>query len=743
MSLRLPLSLEPLSFGKYLHNLDADISTKRQRVDPAKPSLTEAPQVSPGLAPPPPHPLPPETSGNSVSEGVNFFERVRRHLSNRQVFNEFLKLCNLFNNMIIDKDTLVQKVHGYIGGNPDLFNWFKNWIQYDGVDKQIENTARISSGKVALSTCRGYGPSYRLLPRREALRPCSGRDELCWKVLNDDWVSHPTWASEESGFIAHRKNMYEESLHRIEEERHDYDINIEACTRTIQLLEPIAQQLLMMSEDERSTYRLPPGIGGQSETIYQRVIKKIYGRDHGTTVINDMFRNPNAVVGILLGRLKQKEQEWKASQREWEKVWHAQTGAIFWKSLDHQGISIKSSDKRQFQPKNLQAEIAAKYDEQRRQRMLPWSNVPRYQFKYDFSDTDVLYDACHLVLTSLHNGFQANDTDKSRLETLIKTFIPTFFEIDRDVFLDKMNDIEASSPRNKESDEDNTDADSAVARGRRNGNGKKTDLLRGVLDRSKQQRDGGDESGATTPDVQSNDEETPASAATATQEQPRADPNEHRWLSHPMGGNETADLNVPFKRDDFHLYATPNIYYFFRLFQALYERLMTVKNNEERVHHDVSRAQTEKPANQLGVADKAPSEYFTDVSRSANYYKQIFAMCEDVIKGDTDNVIFEDTLRRFYTSDGWTLYSVDRMLNSLLRFVLNILISDNKDKSLDIINLFYKDRNEDMTTHQNELTYRKQVEKLGKDFENIYRIRYVSPVCWTYFLPLYYQPSIH
>ena len=270
--------------------------------------------MSPNLVPSLPTPLPPTKDQSITSEGITFFERVKKYLSNRQTFNEFLKLCNLFNQEIIDTDTLVYKAHSFIGGNQDLMNWFKKWVQYDGNDKLIENAARLPSGKVVLSNCRGYGPSYRLLPKRERLRTCGGRDEMCRQVLNDEWVSHPTWASEESGFIAHRKNGFEESLHRIEEERHDYDINIEACMRTIQLLEPIAQQIKMMPEDEKYGFVLPPGIGGQSETIYQRVIKKIYDREKGCKVIEDMFRRPTAVVPILLGRLKQKAEEWKASQ---------------------------------------------------------------------------------------------------------------------------------------------------------------------------------------------------------------------------------------------------------------------------------------------------------------------------------------------------------------------------------------------------------------------------------------------
>ena len=257
--------------------------------------------------------MPPSTPASTTQDELHFFDRVKKYMSNKQTFNEFLKLCNLYTQELIDKNKLVHKASNFIGANAELMNWLRDFVEYDGKDVIVENKPRIPGDKVVLSKCRGLGPSYRLLPRRERLRTCSGRDEMCKQVLNDEWVSHPTWASEDSGFIAHRKNMYEESIHRIEEERHDYDFNIEACLRTIQLVEPIVQQLKAMSEEERAAYVLPRGIGGQSETIYQRVIKKIYDRKRGQNVIDDMFTNPVMVLPIVLGRLKQKVEEWKAS----------------------------------------------------------------------------------------------------------------------------------------------------------------------------------------------------------------------------------------------------------------------------------------------------------------------------------------------------------------------------------------------------------------------------------------------
>ena len=405
-------------------------------------------------------------------------------------------------------------------------------------------------------------------------------------------------------------------------------------------------------------------------------------------------------------------------------MWREQTNKIFWKSLDHQGINTRTAEKRQFQPKTLQTEIQVKYEEQRRQRLVPWNNVPNYQFKYKFADLDVVQDACHLVLTNLNDSYVGNEVDKSRMETFIQTFIPTFFDVDKVAFDGKMSDIYDTTPANEEMEDDTTaDADTNVSRGRRV-NGKKSSLLRGVLERSRiNQRDEND-SKESTPDVQSNEEDTPASTGTST-EQPPVDASEHRWLAHPLTGNKTADLNVPFKRDDFHLYASANIYCFFRMLETLYDRLVKLKENEVQVHKDVQRAKTVKPADKLGLVDKKPSEFFSDIGQSANYYEQMLSMFEDAMKGLVDGAHIEETLRRFYMQSGWQLYNFDKLISSLLRFTLQILVSDNKDKSLDIVNLFYKDRKEDETTHQAELTYRKQVEKLSKEGD-IYRIRYVS-----------------
>lgn len=134
---------------------------------------------------------------------------------------------------------------------------------------------------------------------------------MCDSVLNDEWVSHPSWSSEDSGFVAHKKNAYEEALHRSEEERHEYDFYIEAMAKTISTLEPIHSKITQLSEAERVGYKLKPNWNGQLKSVHQILLKKIYGREAGLEVVQALQESPVLAIPVVLQRLKQKEEEWK------------------------------------------------------------------------------------------------------------------------------------------------------------------------------------------------------------------------------------------------------------------------------------------------------------------------------------------------------------------------------------------------------------------------------------------------
>lgn len=126
----------------------------------------DQPPTSPTLVPALPTPLPPTTSSAATNEELSFFDRTKKTIANKNTFNEFLKLCNLFSQDLIDRTTLVHRARSFIGGNAELMNQFTSWIGYEEKDVLVENKARVPSGRVNLSNCRGLGPSYRLLPKR-------------------------------------------------------------------------------------------------------------------------------------------------------------------------------------------------------------------------------------------------------------------------------------------------------------------------------------------------------------------------------------------------------------------------------------------------------------------------------------------------------------------------------------------------------------------------------------------------
>ena len=85
--------------------------------------------------------------------------------------------------------------------------------------------------------------------------------------------------------MTHKKNSFEDTLHKSEEERHEYDFHIEAIARTIGLLEPLNFKIMQMPPEERAGFKPKIPFTGVGKAIFQRVIKKVYGRDAGLEVI--------------------------------------------------------------------------------------------------------------------------------------------------------------------------------------------------------------------------------------------------------------------------------------------------------------------------------------------------------------------------------------------------------------------------------------------------------------------------
>ena len=710
-------------------------ANKRQKTSGHRQLQTEMVVTSPTLTPALPEPMPPYPNISSTVEELGFFDRAKKQIANRSSYAEFLKLINLYSQDLIDKYSLADRIQSFLAPNGELIAFFRDFLQIEEQEEINEAKARADTGRVNLSHCRSMGPSYRHLPLRDQNKPCKGRDGMCYEVLNDVWASHPTWASEDSGFVAHRKNQHEEALHRIEEERHDYDFHIETCQRSIQLMEPIVQSFRVMDENARTQFVLQPGFGGASESIPKRIIMKVYGRDMGARVLTELYRKPLSVMPVVLNRLKQKLEEWKSTQREWEKIWRDQINKQFWKSLDHQGINVKSIDKKAFQPKGLISDIQNKYEEAKKKRE-NGDTTKRHHLEFKFEDVEVIVDATKLMLVTLlhdrndRNGFSVSDQD--RVKAWILDFVPRFFGLNHEEFADRVR-IE---PVDGSADHDGNESDdTGLARRGRKGGGLGSGLIRRIFNKT----NGNGNVDSALNSKESTPMPTPEQDDAEDEEAPPSESEEPmpEWI-RPYYGDAEAPPEKPsleevIPHETYNLYANVNIYCFFRVFEMLYSRLVSIKANEASVREAVKRhiasGPEKKAAIELRMIDKDPQWFFPSrkPTNDLHYYHGILHMIEDVIQGTIELSHLEETLRRYYNKTGWQLYTVDKLLGSLLRFVAQILGGDVKDKSVEITNLFFKNREMPESTRRQELEYRRQVQNMSKDKDGeIYCISYVS-----------------
>lgn len=702
--------------------------------------VTDNGPVSPNLLPAAPEPLTPVAARASANfDELAFFEKAKKHINNKSATIEFFKVLNLYTQEIIDKNTLVEKVDGFLGSAKDLMDQFKKMVHYTGADEVFENLPA-TRPKIDLASCKAFGPSYRQLPKSETLLPCSGRDDMCWEVLNDIYVSHPTWASEDAGFVTHKKNQYEEALHKIEEERYEYDLNIEANLRTIQLLEPIAQRISGMVDEEKRHFKLPPGLGGQSIAIYQKVIKKIYDKVRGQEVIDQLHENPVVAVPVVLKRLKQKDEEWKRAQREWNKVWRETEGKNYYKSLDHQGTFFKAVDKKAMTARNMISEVETLRRAQDERRINPNTPKPHFQYEFSFERHDICLDIQRLVDAQI-SRFNTSDTEKEKMVLFNQNFIPLFFGITRESLV--------SSAGGDAEDLAALKAFSSGVSTRRKKAGEEIDLLKSIMKRTresahnkKKARNGSDAddiesappSRASTPavDEKMSDAESVIALGEA-EDAPAAgddgtivDHDTELWaeVNEDPNARVAADIGQPaqpvgqHQRQVYNLFSNSTFYTFLRWFQMIYERLHNLKSLEQEVTRELKSRKPNQTAVDLGLVASRLSSMAIETSDDTDHYEQLLILCDNLIQQTLDSAGFEDMLRHIYGSKAFKIYTVDKVVLLMTKQIHAIV---TEERNISQVQAFYKDRSKPTTTPREQIIYRIQTETTIGAGEQVYR----------------------
>ncbi|KAL8114658.1 hypothetical protein AgCh_021500 [Apium graveolens] len=371
----------------------------------------------------------------------SFCDKVKERLRNTENYQSFLKCLHIYSTEIISRRELHGLISDLLGKHPDLMEGFNNFLErcerVDGFlhgimskteyfwneghaskavkieDKDKEQRRDLIAAKekdrfkekywgksiqeLDLSNCQRCTPSYRLLPEDYPIPSASQRSELGAQVLNDYWVS-VTSGSEDYSFKHMRRNQYEESLFRCEDDRFELDMLLESVSSTVKRIEELLININNKSVNLDTHFR----IEDHFTALNLRCIERLYG-DHGLDTLDILHKSPFHSMQVLLTRLRQKQEEWSKCRVNFNKVWANVYAKNHYKSLDHRSFYFKQQDSKNLSSKSLVAEIREiKEKRQEEDNALLsiaagciYPRVPNLVFKY--TDTSVHEDSYKLI----------------------------------------------------------------------------------------------------------------------------------------------------------------------------------------------------------------------------------------------------------------------------------------------------------------------------------------------------------
>ncbi|XP_047452423.1 SIN3 transcription regulator family member Aa isoform X1 [Mugil cephalus] len=560
-----------------------------------------------------------EASKHGVGTESLFFEKVRKALRSAEAYDNFLRCLVIFNQEVISRAELVQLVLPFLGKFPELFNWFKNFLGY----REMSHTEtypkeRATEGiamEIDYASCKRLGSSYRALPKSYQQPKCTGRTPLCKEVLNDTWVSFPSW-SEDSTFVSSKKTQYEEHIYRCEDERFELDVVLETNLATIRVLETVQRKLSRMSAEEQAKFRLDNTLGGSSEVIHRKAIQRIYG-DKAPDIIDGLKKNPAVSVPIVLKRLKTKEEEWREAQRGFNKIWREQNEKYYLKSLDHQGINFKQNDTKVLRSKSLLNEIESIYDERQEQATEENANLltgPHLTLAYE--DSQILEDAAALIIHHVKRQTSIQKEDKYKIKQIIYHFIPDMLFSRRG----ELSDVE------EEEEEEEMDLEEGASK-KHNG--------------------------------------VPGGGS----------PSKSKLLFSNTAAQKLRGCDDAYNL----FYVNNNWYIFLRLHQTLCSRLLRLYGQAERqIEEEVrerewerevlglKREKNDNPAIQLRL--KEPMDIEVE-----DYYSAFLEMVRNLLDGNMDASQYEDSLREMFTIHAYIAFTMDKLIQSIVRQLQHIV----------------------------------------------------------------------
>lgn len=166
--------------------------------------------------------------------------------------------------------------------------------------------------------------------------------------------------------------QYEDALFKCEDERYELDMVIENNGSALRWLESVKARLDELPDHEaRLRFRLTPAAHPMN-VLHLRAIARVYG-DHANELVDLLKVSPYITIPVIVGRLFQKDNEWRKVRTDMKRAWRDVCEKNFNKSLDHRSFYFKQEDRKKMAPKALVAELRELHE---RVAANPFANAP-------------------------------------------------------------------------------------------------------------------------------------------------------------------------------------------------------------------------------------------------------------------------------------------------------------------------------------------------------------------------------
>ncbi|KRZ13456.1 Paired amphipathic helix protein Sin3b [Trichinella zimbabwensis] len=546
---------------------------------------------------------------------------------------------------------------------------------------------------IELAELQYLGGSYYLLSDEYRNRPRSG-NFVADRVLNYDCFVVSLALTDEQLYMSIKKTAAEEAIFDVEDDRYELDAIISINRSVIDSLTDIQSRLERMTKEEMKAFRLDDRLGTNSVSVPARALRRVFGRTY-EELFNGLKLVPHAAVSLILEGLQEKATEWRSKRDLLSHEWRESSKKNYWKALDSRGVTFRQWDLRRMRTRSLVNEIEAVRAKRKERGIRDEDAGGQISIIYP-ECTIVIYDPGRLLMQQVKKLQNINYRNKERIRFVLQIVVPVLLGIPPDDGPDSNHEfLELDTTKTVKL---RTSLSGRRGRGRGRGSSLKRTMKGSCEDL--EGKDVAQESIVHNPSEEDDDDESCFLNMAAYQ--------------FPVQGDTSSTLLLP-----------QPWYVFFRLHNLFAHRLTKLFEYSRKFVCNCNN----KKLKHLFWTPKLKKFFLCNSKRMLNpkeIYNMAMALIIRYLECELDSDSFEDELRHLCTTQANEVYTVDKMVQILIR-QLNLIVGDAVSVNLFKLYGKFREKQQNTTDPEERLKNQKEYEAIAMKSladQNLYKISF-------------------